>query len=164
MFKRSLLLVLSIVLLVFTSAFATQMALTRDLPSSYDPGLTIQEAFQTSKVPLLIEFYSDTCGTCKKVTPMLHELKQSAYKDRLTLVMLDVEDPDTAMVAQLFGVEELPALYVFDHHHMKKLQIPMKAMQNEGLLKASIDEALSRLLLKASGDAEAVALEETADR
>lgn len=158
MFKRSFLLVVSIVLLVFTSAFATQMVLTRDLPSSFDPGITVQQAFQTSQVPLLIEFYSDTCATCKRVTPILHDLKSREYQDRLTLVMVNVEEPDNQMVAQLFGVDELPGLYLFDHHHMKKFQIEPRAMENEGTLKGAIDEALTRLLLQAEEGEQPVGL------
>ncbi len=158
MFKRSFLLVLSIVVLVFTSAFATQMVLTRDLPSSFDPGITVQQAFQTSQVPLLIEFYSDSCATCKRVTPVLHDLKDREYKDRLTLVMVNVEEPDNQMVAQLFGVDELPGLYIFDHHHMKKFQIGPQAMESAGTLKGAIDEALTRVLLRATEGEQPVGL------
>src|SRR5690242_14555768 len=119
MFKRSFFLVMLISLMVFVSAFAGQMWMTKDLPSSYDPGLSIEQAFKSSKVPILVEFYSDSCGTCKRLSPIIHELKDGPYKDRLTLVMLDVSEPSNQEIAKLFGVDSLPGLYVFDHHNMK---------------------------------------------
>ena len=122
MFKRSLLMSLGLVVCVAASATITQMALTSDLPSSYDPNLPIEKAFKTSEAPLLIEFYSDTCGTCKQVAPRIHAI-EGDYKNKLTLVMLDMDQPDNKNIAQLFGVDELPGVFIFDHHKMKKYQI-----------------------------------------
>lgn len=148
MFKRSFMLVVMIVLLVFVSAFASQMWVTRDLPSSFDPGLSIDTAFKTSKVPLLIEFYSDDCATCRRVAPMVHELKDTLYKDKLTVVMLDVTDPANRDIAQLFGVDTLPGLYVFDHRRMKKFQIKSQDFASKGTLQQAIDEALAKSFLR----------------
>lgn len=144
MFKRSLLLVSAIIALVFTSAFASQLWITKDLPSSYDTGLTIEKAFKTSKEPLLIEFYSDSCGACRRVAPVVHQLSETRYKNRLTTVMMDVDDPDTRSIAELFGVNTLPALYIFDHHHMKKHAIPIESFVSTELLTKTIDELLLR--------------------
>jgi thiol-disulfide isomerase/thioredoxin len=151
MFKRSFFLVLMIVSLVFASAFASQLWMTRELPSSFDPGLSIEKAFKTSKVPLLVEFYSDSCGTCKKLTPLIHELKDGPYKERLTLVMLDVEEPANADIAKLFGVDALPGVFVFDHHHMKKYPIKPENFVSKGTLQQAIDEALGQTMKHANG-------------
>lgn len=151
MFKRSFFLVLIIVSLVFASAFASQLWMSRELPSSFDPGLSIEKAFKTSKVPLLVEFYSDSCGTCKKLTPLIHELKDGPYKERLTLVMLDVEEPANADIAKLFGVDALPGVFVFDHHHMKKYPIKPENFVSKGTLQQAIDEALGQTMKHANG-------------
>jgi thiol-disulfide isomerase/thioredoxin len=148
MFKRSFFLVMLISLMVFVSAFAGQMWMTKDLPSSYDPGLSIEQAFKTSKVPILVEFYSDSCGTCKRLSPIIHELKDGPYKNRLTLVMLDVSEPSNQDIARLFGVDSLPGLFVFDHHNMKKHQIKPEDFVSKGTLQQAIDEALSKTLLQ----------------
>lgn len=151
MFKRSFFLVLMIISLVFASAFAAQLWITRDLPSAYDPGLSIEKAFKASKVPLLVEFYSDSCGTCKKLTPIIHELKEGPYKDRLTLVMLDVTEPANQDIAKLFGVDALPGVFVFDHHNMKKYPIKPENFVSKGTLQQAIDEALSQTMKQAKG-------------
>jgi thiol-disulfide isomerase/thioredoxin len=142
MFKRSFLLVLLTVLLVFASAFASQMWTTKDLPSAYDTGLTIEQAFKTSQVPLFIEFYSDTCGTCKRLAPVIHEMQTGTFKGRMTLVMMNVDEPENQDIARLFGVDSLPALYVFDHKHMKKHTIPPEAFISQVMLQKSIEQAL----------------------
>lgn len=144
MFKRSFFLVIALLALVFTSAFAAQLWITKDLPSTYDTGLTIEKAFKTSKAPLLIEFYSDTCGACRRVAPVVHQLAETRYKDRLTTVMMDVDDADTRSIAELFGVNTLPALYVFDHHHMKKHAIPAESFVSNQKLTQTIDGLLQR--------------------
>jgi thioredoxin-like negative regulator of GroEL len=143
MFKRSFFLVSLVFLLVFASAFASQIWMTRDLPSTYDQGLTIEKAFKTSKVPLLIEFYSDTCGTCKRLAPVIHALESGPYQGRLTLVMMDVSEGANQDIARLFGVDSLPGLYVFDHRHMKKHAIPAEAFTSQARLQKAIDEALA---------------------
>jgi thioredoxin-like negative regulator of GroEL len=118
--------------------------MTRDLPSAYDTGLTIEKAFKTSQVPLLIEFYSDDCGTCKRLSPIIHDLQQNTYKNRLTMVMMDVTDPGNQDIAQMFGVDALPALYVFDHKHMKKYVIPAESFISRETVSKKIDEILDQ--------------------
>lgn len=144
MFKRSFVLVAMIVLLVFTSAFASQLWMTKDLPSSYDTGLTIEKAFKTSNVPLLVEFYSDSCNTCKRMAPILHDLNENRYQGRVTMVMMDVTDPANRDIAQLFGVDALPALYIFDHKHMKKYVIPAESFVSQQKLEQAIDQFLEK--------------------
>ena len=143
MFKRSFLMVALVFMLVFASAFASQIWMTKDLPSSYDKGLTIEQAFKTSKVPILIEFYSDSCGTCKRLAPVIHELNEGRYKNRLTFVMMDVDEPGNQDIARLFGVDSLPGLYVFDHKHMKKHAIRAEDFVSRERLQQAIDQALA---------------------
>lgn len=137
MFRKSFVLVLLILAVVFSSAFASQMFITSQLPSSYDPGLSVMQAFQTAKTPLLIEFYSDDCSTCKKVTPLLHNTYNKSLKSKLTLVMVDVNAPENEEVARLFGIEQLPSIFVFDFKHMKKQEIDIQSLASaEGFQKA----------------------------
>jgi thiol-disulfide isomerase/thioredoxin len=145
MFKRSFLLALGIVLLVFGSAFGTQLWITRDLPSSFDPGLTIDQAFKTSRLPLLVEFYSDACSTCQRLTPQIHRLAETTYKGKLTLVMLDVLEPANHEAAKLFGVDMLPGVYLFDHHRMKKYPIPAEAFVSSQALEAAINKRFQKI-------------------
>lgn len=137
MFKKSFTLVFAIVALVFTSAFTSQWLSVQNIPSSYDSGLTIDEAFKTSKTPLLVEFYSDTCGTCRQVAPMVHEIELQ-HKDKLTLVMINTDAPENQQFAELFGVDALPSLFVFDPMHMKKQPVPATSFGSQVALEKTI--------------------------
>ena len=141
MFRKSLLLVAAILTLVIGSGLTSQLYIAQGLPSAYDSGLTLDKAFKTAKTPLLIEFYTDSCGTCRKVTPLVHETAKG-FKDRLTMVMVNLEDPENDGIAQLFGVTELPGVYVFDFKHMKKHQIPLKDLASQGRLEVALNRVI----------------------
>lgn len=144
MFKKSVILVLVIVGGVFISTYMNGMAELAKLPSTYDSGLTLDEAFKTSEVPVLIEFYADSCTSCRRLAPIMHDVT-AEYEGKITPVMLDVANEDTKMVAELFGLEELPGVYVFDTKHMKKEQIESEYFLTKKTLATGIDEALSRI-------------------
>jgi len=147
MFKKSLFLAVSILLLVFGSALAGQLWVSNSLPSRFDTGVGIGQAMKTSKVPLLVEFYSDTCGACQRVSPWIHDLSETEFKNRLTPVMLNVDDPEIMSIAKLFGVNSLPAVYVFDTHHqrMKKYPITPEQMVSESELQKSLETVVQQL-------------------
>ena len=144
MFSRSFLVVLSILAVVFVSGFAGQYISASKLPSTYDPGISIQQAFKQAKKagngPVLVEFYSDTCGTCQRVTPWIHAW-QTSHPNQLTLVMLNTEDPETQPIGEIFGVKELPSIYLFDPNRMKKTQIQPTSFQSEETLALALQQA-----------------------
>jgi thiol:disulfide interchange protein len=142
MFKRSLLTVILVFLVTFALGFWFQWQQVGALPSRYDPGVTIDTAFKTAKTPLLVEFYSDTCGRCRQVTPLLHKTATHRLKSVVTLVMLDVDNPDNEGVATLFGVKTLPAVFVFDPKKMKKHALSNEVLDSETLLTQAIQVAL----------------------
>jgi len=142
MFKRSLFLVLGVLAVVLSITVCTNLYYTRAVPSSYDTGKTIGEAFKTSNVPLLVEFYSDSCNACRQVTPLMHQVYRQHFSQRLTWVMLDANDDQTADIASLFKVDALPAVFVFDHHHMKKFPIAYDALFSEASLQSALTQAL----------------------
>lgn len=110
-------------------------------PSFYDPGLTIEQAAETSEKPLLVEFYSDTCATCQRLTPLLHQLYIQRFQNDYTLVMLNTERPENRLYIELFQVETIPALFVFQPKKMKKTRLNVEQV-------TSVQE-LSQLLASA---------------
>lgn len=116
--------------------------LSGEAPSRYDPGLTVEAAARQSAKPLLIEFYSDDCGACRSVTPMIHHTYQTTLANRLTLVMVNVARPDAAPVAETFGVQGIPAVFVFDPKRMQKTAIPYESLSSPEAFTAAIEAAL----------------------
>ena len=145
MYRKSFFIVLLALMVMGLLATGTRYVMAipgvTGLPSSYDPKIPMMEAMQTSTKPLLIEFYSDTCGTCQVVTPWTYKLKDRFAND-LTFVMVDVNDPQNAQVSQIFGIEYIPAIFVFDAKHMAKAQVSTSAYANSEALGKGIQDAL----------------------
>jgi thiol-disulfide isomerase/thioredoxin len=134
---------LAVIALVFGVSFATQWTLSGKLPSAYDHGVSLEEAVKTADKPLLIEFYSDTCATCQAVTPIVHRTVDQHFKDAVTVVMVDTEDPKAAQTVEMFGVTAIPALFVLDTRTAQKTAIPFESYGNPPALKTEITKALA---------------------
>ncbi len=65
-----------------------------------------QEVFE-SDIPVVLDFYSDTCMPCKMLSPVLEELGKS-YKDKLKICKLNVNE--NAQLADEYGVMAVPTL------------------------------------------------------
>jgi thiol-disulfide isomerase/thioredoxin len=141
-FFIALLAVISVGLIVTASGYFSTWS--GNAPSKYDTGLTIEQATKQSNKPLLIEFYSDDCGTCRQLTPLIHNV-QAKYKDNATFVMVDVYDKKNAMFVELFKIDVIPSLYVFDAKHMQKIEIPGKYLYTETDIAGGIDRSLKQL-------------------
>lgn len=64
-----------------------------------------------SDVPVLVDFWSPTCGPCRAVAPILDQLVDE-YGDDAKFVKINIFE--NATVAGKLGVEMLPTLIIFD--------------------------------------------------
>lgn len=65
-----------------------------------------QEVFE-SDVPVVLDFYTDTCMPCKMLAPVLDELGK-AYRGRLKICKLNVAE--NSELADKYGVMAVPTL------------------------------------------------------
>lgn len=75
-------------------------------------GMSVQQyqAAIQSKALVLVDFYAEWCAPCKKMKPYLDELA-AAYKDRLTVLRIDVEaNPE---LTKSMGLDAVPVLKVY---------------------------------------------------
>lgn len=118
------------------------------LPSSYDTGGSLMEQANTQATPLLVEFYSDTCLGCQQLTPLVHRwAKQPTVQGCLAFTMVNTDLPDNQFFTTLFGVNEVPALFVFDIKHMKRTPValnPEKLPRREGALALAVKQAVNK--------------------
>jgi len=62
-----------------------------------------------SDVPVLVDFYADWCGPCKKLSPLLDQLAHQTEGARIVKVNID----DSPELAIRYGVKGIPHLQVF---------------------------------------------------
>lgn len=70
-----------------------------------------QKTINTDK-KVLIDFYAEWCGPCKKMAPYLEKMKEE-YKGKLTIIKIDVDK--NAKLAQELQIEGLPTLKLFEN-------------------------------------------------
>lgn len=63
-----------------------------------------------SDKPVLVDFYSNWCGACKRLAPVIEELA-GEYIDKVKIGKVDVEENNT--LADKFGVMSIPTVIIF---------------------------------------------------
>lgn len=149
MYKKSFFIVILALVMVglgvtATGSINTLMLFGQTAPSKFDPGITVEEATKRSDKPLLIEFYSDNCGSCRQITPVVDRVKDK-FKDDLQFVMVDVYDNRQDFLVDLFNIEVIPTVYVFDFKNMKKIQVNPRNLYTETDLEEDINKSLKAI-------------------
>ena len=71
---------------------------------------TFDETVAGADTPVVVDFWAEWCGPCKKIAPILSEI--AGERDGLAITKLNVDDnPDIAMK---YSVMSIPTLIVFD--------------------------------------------------
>ena len=68
-----------------------------------------QETVVDSKTPFLVDFYSQTCGPCKMLAPILEEISDEHSDFQIGKVCVDEEMP----LAMEFSVRVVPTMLVY---------------------------------------------------
>lgn len=68
-----------------------------------------QETVVNSKTPILVDFYSQTCGPCKMLAPILEEISEETSAFQIGKVCVDME-MDLALE---YSVRVVPTILIF---------------------------------------------------
>ena len=89
---------------------------------------TSLEEVQSSKLPVLVEFYADWCGPCRKVGPVVEALSEE-LTGRAKVIRVNVDEQ--RILAAQHGIRSIPTFIVFKNGSEVKRQtgaIPKTAM------------------------------------
>lgn len=75
------------------------------------PGDSFESQIQNAQGVVLVDFFAEWCGPCKKQAVILHDLEPEAAEYGAKIVKIDVDEHKD--IAKKFGVSSLPTLIVF---------------------------------------------------
>lgn len=97
---------------------------------------TFEAEVLKSEVPVLVEFYSDSCIPCKQMAPVLGDIEDE-YEQKLKVVKVNVNFD--AELAADYGVMASPTILLFlDGKEVKRLRGLQKKADLEGLIKEAL--------------------------
>ncbi len=90
-----------------------------------------KKSFETlvkeSKVPILVDVYSDTCGPCIMLKPVLKELKNNMGED---LRIIKINGPKNIPFMQNWAIEAFPTLILFNEGEVVWRQMGFMPLQH----------------------------------
>lgn len=95
-----------------------------------------KEVVLNSTVPVLVDFYAEWCGPCKKLAPTLEVLAEE-YKELITVTKLDVDINQD--ISTDYFVKNIPAILIFKNGKVFEKIIGMSSISE---YKSMINRAL----------------------
>ncbi|MDQ6754592.1 MAG: thioredoxin [Actinomycetota bacterium] len=87
---------------------------------------TFQADVLTAEKPVIVDFWAEWCGPCRKLGPILDDISVQ-YADKVDVVKVDV-DANPAIAAE-FGITSIPAVYLFKDGVVKSTVIGARPKQ-----------------------------------
>lgn len=92
------------------NAQATQSKET--ITKKYAKKQTYAKAQETGK-PMVVFFYADWCGYCKRFAPVFHSVvKKREFKKNLAVAYVNCDAPDNTALVKEYGIQGFPTVYM----------------------------------------------------
>lgn len=110
------------------------------LPSDYSTKVTYNQAVKMKK-PIILTFYVDWCGYCRKFMPILEEMKRE-YSSKYTFVMVNLDLPQNKKLGEDFMISGFPTVYLVSPKNDNRVFLNQGIYGNRTVLKREFDRFL----------------------
>jgi thioredoxin 1 len=63
-----------------------------------------------AKLPVLVDFYANWCGPCRRMAPIIDEISKS-YDNKIIVVRVNIDD--NPKLARLYNIDSIPSIKLF---------------------------------------------------
>jgi thiol:disulfide interchange protein len=115
-----------VLLVVLASALLYQGAsLGLNRSTSYQTVAAAKEVQpeKAANLPVMIEFYSEDCEVCKKMAPLIAELKKECSGSVVDVRQVDIFGEEGGDLAQKFGIFGVPTYVFLDEGGLEKTRL-----------------------------------------
>ena len=140
--KALFLKLISVLFLVTVAVGINNTSFAVNSSSGYSSDITYEQAMTMNK-PVILEFYADWCGACKRLAPTLNDIK-TEYNSKFTFVCLNADKPENSVLSSKYNVTSLPSIFIVDPKTGKSKFINQDYYFNPTLLKRELDNFLKK--------------------
>lgn len=90
-----------------------------------------------SKIPVVVDFWAQWCGPCRKLTPVMEQI-QLEFKDDIKVVKVDADK--NINTAKEYGISSLPSVLIFKDGALKEV---MAGMMPKSAIQSNIKKLLN---------------------
>ena len=95
-----------------------------------------EEKVLKSETPVLVDFWAEWCGPCRKIGPLVEELAE-AYAGRAVVAKIDIDRHQQA--ANKLGVQSIPTLIIFKNGEVAERVVGLVPKER---IAAALDQAM----------------------